>query len=355
MKKVQVAVLGATGMIGQRFVQLLEDHPWFEIEGLYASERSDGKKLKEVNKVKDYSFRPETMERRVEQIDVAKIGKNCRIAFSGLPTDIAKDAETALAEVGVAVFSNAAAHRMDQDVPLLIPEVNPEHLEVARSQATFKQNGGFIVTNANCSTTGLAPPLKAMQDAFGLKLVCVSTYQAVSGAGYPGVPSLDILGNVIPYIKNEEEKMEEEIHKMLGKVTQNGFEPANFDMLASCARVPVIDGHLESAVVLCQKDPSAAQVVKALREFRSEPQRLELPTAPIFPIIVRDEPDRPQPHWDAYAGEPARARGMAVTVGRVRKKDKYVKLFLISHNTLRGGAGGSVLNAELAQAKGLLK
>ena len=355
MKKVQVAVLGATGMIGQRFVQLLEDHPWFEIEGMYASERSDGKRLGEVNKVKDHSFKAETMERRVEQIDVAKIARNCRIAFSGLPTDIAKDTETALAEAGVAVFSNAASHRMDDDVPLLIPEVNPDHLQVARSQATFAKNGGFVVTNANCSTTGLAIPMKAIQNAFGLQLVCVSTYQAVSGAGYPGVPSLDILGNVIPYIKNEEEKMEEELHKMLGRATSSGFQFASFEMLAACARVAVVDGHLESAVVLCDQDSTVEQVVKALRDFRSDPQTLELPTAPKVPIIVRDEPDRPQPLWDANAGAPARAKGMAVTVGRVRKKDKYVKLFLISHNTLRGGAGGSVLNAELAQAKGLLK
>lgn len=355
MRKMEVAVLGATGMIGQRFVQLLQDHPWFDIEGLYASERSEGKRLREVNKVKDFPFKDEVMERKVEQIDVAKIAKGCRAAFSGLPTDVAKDTETALAEAGVAVFSNAGAHRMDKDVPLLIPEVNPGHLEVARSQAAFKRNGGFIVTNANCSTTGLAPPMKALQDAFGLRFVCVSTYQAVSGAGYPGVPSLDILGNVVPYIKNEEEKMEEELHKMLGGATADGLQPARFVMLASCARVPVVDGHLESVVVECEGQPTAEEAIKVLRAFRAEPQRLELPTAPREPIIVRDEPDRPQPLWDVNAGEPARAKGMAVTVGRVRKKDKHLKMFLISHNTLRGGAGGSVLNAELAQAKGLLR
>jgi len=354
MKKIRVAVLGATGMIGQRFVQMLEDHPWFDIEGLYASERSEGKRLVQVNKVKDFTFRPETMERQVEQIDVKKIAKNCRLAFSGLPSDIAKEYESDLAEAGVAVFSNAASHRMRDDVPILIPEVNPDHLQLIKTQATFKK-GGFIVTNANCSATGLALPLKAIQGAYGLELVCVSTYQAVSGAGYPGVPSLDILGNVIPYIKNEEEKMEQEILKMLGKLEMRKVEDATFDMLASCVRVPVIDGHLESAVIATRKDASAEEVVRSLRSFRAEPQALELPTAPKVPIIVRDEPDRPQPHWDAYAGEPSRAKGMAVTVGRVRKKDKYVKLFLISHNTLRGGAGGSVLNAELAVAKGLVK
>ena len=354
MKRMQVAVLGATGMIGQRFVQLLEAHPYFEIEGLYASERSEGKRLREVNKVKDFQFSSATMERRVEQIDVKKIAKNCRLAFSGLPSDIAKDYESSLAEAGVAVFSNAASHRMRDDVPLLIPEVNPEHLDLIKKQNTFAK-GGFIVTNANCSTTGLAPPLKALQDAFGLEQVVVSTYQAVSGAGYPGVPSLDILGNVVPYIRNEEEKMEEEILKMLGTLRGGKVRNADFEMLASCVRVPVIDGHLESVVVRTKKDCVPEEAINVMRQFRAEPQKLELPTAPREPIIVRDEPDRPQPLWDVNAGEPARAKGMAVTVGRVRKKDKYLKLFLISHNTIRGGAGGSVLNAELAYAKGILK
>jgi aspartate-semialdehyde dehydrogenase len=354
MKKMQVAVLGATGIIGQRFVQLLEDHPWFDIQGLYASERSEGKRLREVNKVKDHVFMPQTMDRKVEQINPAKIAKNCRIAFSGLPSDIATEYESQLAEAGVAVFSNAASHRMRDDVPLLIPEVNSKHLELIRKQPTFSK-GGFIVTNANCSTTGLAPPLKAMQDAFGLQQVVVSTYQAVSGAGYPGVPSLDILGNVVPYIKGEEEKMEAEILKMLGTLKSGKVEDAKFEMFASCARVPVINGHLESVLVRCAKEPSVEDVIKVMRKFRADPQKLKLPTAPKDAIIVRDEPDRPQPHWDVDAGEPARARGMAVTVGRIRKKDNYVKFFLLSHNTLRGGAGGSVLNAELACAKGILK
>lgn len=354
MKKTQVAVLGATGIIGQRFVQLLEDHPWFEIQGLYASERSEGKRLGEVNKVKDHVFMPETLDRKVVQIDTIKIAKSCRIAFSGLPSDIAKDYESQLAEDGVAVFSNAASHRMRDDVPLLIPEVNAKHLDLIKKQPTFGK-GGFIVTNANCSTTGLAPPLKAMQDAFGLEQVVVSTYQAVSGAGYPGVPSLDVLGNVVPHIKGEEEKMEAEILKMLGTLKSGKVADAKFEILASCARVPVINGHLESVVVRCTKDPNAEAVVKAMRGFRAGPQKLGLPTAPKDAIIVRDEPDRPQPLWDVDAGEPARAKGMAVTVGRIRKKDNYIKFFLLSHNTLRGGAGGSVLNAELAYAKGILK
>jgi aspartate-semialdehyde dehydrogenase len=349
-----VAVLGATGMIGQRFIQLLEGHPFFEINGLYASERSDGKRVSQVLKVKDYEFDQETLNTEIKQIDIKKIAESCRIAFSGLPADIAKDIEQDLADEGVAVFSNASSHRMRDDVPLLIPEVNPDHLEVVRSQGTY-DNGGFIVTNANCSTTGIALPLKALYDAFGLRLVCVSTYQALSGAGYPGVPSLDIIGNVLPYIKSEEVKMEIEILKMLGTLEDEKVRYAEFDMLANCARVPVIDGHLESLIMTFKKDPKVEEVASALSEFRAEPQHLELPTAPIDPIIVRDEPDRPQPVLDAFAGEPKRARGMAVTVGRLRKKDTYFKAFALSHNTLRGGAGGSILNAELAVEKGYLR
>ena len=201
MAKTKVAVLGATGMVGQRFVQLLEDHPYFEIGKMYASERSEGKKLREVNKVKDYGFKEDTLDTCVCTLDVKDVAKTCRVAFSGLPTEVAKDTEQALADAGVAVFSNAGSHRMDPDVPLLIPEANPEHLSLIERQKSYKK-GGFIVTNANCSTTGLVLPAKALMDAYGIRSIDVSTYQAVSGAGYPGVPSLDILGNVIPFIKN---------------------------------------------------------------------------------------------------------------------------------------------------------
>lgn len=353
MKKTKVAVLGATGMIGQRFVQLLEDHPYFEIGGLYASERSEGKSLGEVLKVKDVRFMQETLDMKIELLEPKAVAKRCRAAFSGLPSDTAKDIESDLADAGVAVFSNAASHRMRPDVPLLIPEVNPDHLEMVRSQSTFS-NGGYIVTNANCSTTGLALPLQAIYQKFGLKACYVSTYQAVSGAGYPGVPSLDILGNVVPFIKNEEEKMEEEIYKMLGKLDGNKVRFAEFEMIASCARVPVIDGHLESVVIKLAKDGSPDDVIKSMEKFKPEPQKLKLPTAPVQPIIVRREENRPQPAADALAGDPVRARGMAVSVGRVRESKGYIKFWLLSHNTLRGGAGGSVLNAELAVAKKLL-
>ncbi|MDR2866539.1 MAG: aspartate-semialdehyde dehydrogenase [Methanomassiliicoccaceae archaeon] len=353
MSKIRVAVLGATGMIGQRFVQMLEGHPYFEIEGLYASDRSDGKKLKDVLKVRDFEYKNETLDMKMETMDLKKIAKNARVAFSGLPSDLAGKTESDLAEGGIAVFSNAGAHRMDKDVSILIPEVNPSHLDSVKDQATYG-NGGYIVTNANCSTTGIAPPLAAVRDAYGLDFVSVSTYQALSGAGYPGVPSLDAVGNVIPFIGGEEEKMEAEIVKILGTYEDRSFNYAKFRMLANCARVPVIDGHLESLVIKMDDTPSVEELIRTLSSYKGEPQSLKLPSAPVQPIIVRTENNRPQPALDSMAGSPERARGMSVVAGRIRKSDEYYKLFVLSHNTMRGGAGGSLLNAELAKAKKLL-
>lgn len=353
MSKISVAVLGATGMIGQRFIQMLEDHPYFEIEGLYASERSNGKRLGDVLKVRDHVYLDETVEREIETMDISKISKNCRVAFSGIPSDLAGPTETELAQAGVAVFTNAGSHRMDDHVPILIPEVNPDHMDSVKDQPTYG-NGGFIITNANCSSTGIAAPLAAIDKSFGLKQVFVSTYQALSGAGYPGVPSLDAVGNVVPFISHEEEKMESELAKMLGTYHDGGFDFAGFKVMANCARVPVVDGHLESLVLDLEAQPSLDDLEKCLVGFRGEPQTLGLPSAPVQPIIVRHEDNRPQPVFDAMAGVPARARGMAVTVGRLRQSNGYYKAFAMSHNTLRGGAGGSVLNAELAKAKGLI-
>ena len=353
MSKISVAVLGATGMIGQRFIQMLEDHPYFEIEGLYASERSQGKRLGDVLKVRDHVYLDETMERKIETMDISKIAKNCRIAFSGIPSDLAGPTETELAQAGVAVFTNAGSHRMDEHVPILIPEVNPDQIEAIKDQPTYK-DGGYIVTNANCSSTGIAAPLAAIDHAFGLKQVFVSTYQALSGAGYPGVPSLDAVGNVVPFISHEEEKMESELAKMLGTYSDGKFNFAPFKVMANCARVPVVDGHLESLVLDMEQQPTLEELERCLVDFRGEPQRLNLPSAPVQPIIVRKEENRPQPVFDAMAGTPERARGMAVTIGRLRQSNGYYKAFAMSHNTLRGGAGGSVLNAELAKAKGIL-
>lgn len=351
--RVSVAVLGATGMIGQRFVQMLEDHPYFDVEGLYASERSEGRRFADALRVRDHTYKQETLDARVSAMDLGRIARNCRVAFSGLPSGLAGPTETELARRGVAVFSNAGSHRMDPHVPIVVPEVNPGQLSAVEDQETYG-GGGYIVTNANCASTGIIMPLKAMLDRYGLRQVFVSTYQAVSGAGYPGVASLDALGNVIPYIENEEEKMESEIGKMLGTYSGGRFEHAGVEVVANCARVPVVDGHTESLVVGTEASPSVGELSQALSSFRGEPQELGLPSAPEAPIVVRAEADRPQAVYDVMAGTPARARGMSTTVGRLRESHGYYKLFALSHNTLRGGAGGSVLNAEYAYKKGLL-
>ncbi len=351
--KVSVAVLGATGMIGQRFVQMLENHPYFEIEGLYASERSEGKKFGDTLKVRDYPYSQDTLDMKISKMDIDHISKNCRIAFSGIPSELAGPTETGLAEKGIAVFTNAGSHRMDKHVPIIVPEVNTDQFESIKDQATYG-DGGYIVTNANCSSTGIVVPLKALRDAFGLEQVFVSTYQAISGAGYPGVPSLDILGNVIPYISHEEEKMETELCKMLGTYSNGEFRYADFRVMANCARVPVVDGHTESLVLDLKEQPTVDEVAKTLSAFRGEPQKLGLPSAPEQPILVRMEENRPQPIFDVSAGSPERARGMASTVGRIRQSNGYYKMWVVSHNTLRGGAGGSMLNAEYAYRKGIL-
>lgn len=353
MAKIKVAVLGATGMIGQRFVEMLEDHPYFEIEGLYASERSAGKRLGDVLKVRDYAYKKSTLDTEIEEMDLKKIAKNARIAFSGIPSDLAGPTETELARLGVGVFTNAGSHRMDRDVSILIPEVNPEHLDSIKDQKTFSNNGGFIVTNANCSTTGIAVPLAALHRKYGLKDVFVCTYQALSGAGYPGVPSLDAVGNVVPYIGGEEEKMESELVKMLGIYRNEEFDFADINVYANCARVPVVDGHLEALTVKMGSEPSIDEFIATMTKFKGAPQKYKLPSAPKQPVLYRTESNRPQPAFDALVGE-GRSKGMAVTVGRARKKDEYYKLFVLSHNTLRGGAGGSVLNAELAKAKKMI-
>lgn len=354
MKKTRVAVLGATGMIGQRVIHMLEDHPYFEIGGLYASERSAGKRIGDILKIKDHTFNEDTLDRTIEAMDIKNILDDADAAFSGLPGDLAGPAETDLSEGGMAVFSNAGSHRMDPTVPILVPEINPDHLKSIKEQECYGESGGFIITNANCSTTGIALPLKVIDTEYGLEDVFVSTYQALSGAGYPGVPSLDAVGNVVPYIGGEEEKLEAELAKMLGVFDGNMFRFADIRVMANCARVPVIDGHTESLVLKLRDEPSLNEMAEALSSFRGEPQALDLPSAPEAPIIVRSEEDRPQPTFDLFAGTPERAKGMAVSVGRLRAGNGYYKAFVLSHNTIRGGAGGSVLNAEMAKAKGLI-
>jgi len=353
VSKVPVAVLGATGNIGQRFVSLLQDHPTFEIAALASSERKVGGSLKAFWRLDDVPLAPHVASMELQPLDLGVLRKHDVVAaFSGLPSEIAGDIEMDAARVGVRVFSNASAHRMDPDVPLLVPEVNPNHLRLVERQPTF-QEGGFVVTNPNCSITGLALPLKPLVDSLDLTDVHVATYQALSGAGYPGVPSLDITTNVIPFIEGEEEKMRREAKKILGSLS-DGILPSPIDVWANCARVAVRDGHLEAVSIPLKDEIPAGEIAHLLSSFRGEAQVQQLPTAPNQPVIVRAEANRPQPLLDLMAGEPARARGMAATIGRIRVVERVVRFFVLSHNTIRGGAGGSVLNAEFAHRRGYL-
>ncbi|MBM4249061.1 MAG: aspartate-semialdehyde dehydrogenase [Euryarchaeota archaeon] len=356
MAKVPVGILGATGMVGQWFARCLEDHPWFEIRALAASERSAGRVYGELVRWNADGEMPAAVRRLpVHPVDPGVFSDlGVRVLFSALPADQALVAERALADKGFWVFSNAAAFRMDRLTPILIPEVNAGHIRLVERQPSRKASGGFIVTNANCTTTGLAVALRPLQDLFGIRSVVMSSYQALSGAGYPGVASMDITGNVLPHIQKEEEKVELETKKILGVLAPGGaVRPAAFDVVASCCRVAVRYGHLETVLVGLGKDFDEGRAREALGGFRWELSG-RLPTAPRRPVIVRDEPDRPQPRLDCDAGSPERARGMAVTVGRLRKAGRRLRFYLLSHNTVRGAAGASVLNAEYAKKLGYI-
>ncbi len=349
-QKRKVAILGATGAVGQRYIQLLQEHPWFKVEVLAASERSAGKKYKDAcNWVMESDLSKEIANMTVADTTVESVKKagNVDLIFSSLPGELAGPVEEQFAAV-YPVFSKASAHRMEEDVPLLIPEVNPEHLGLIPIQKKNRGWKGFITTDPNCSTIGMAMTLKPLMQ-FGLKQVMVTTMQALSGAGYPGVPSLDIIDNVVPYIGKEEGKMESESNKILGSFNGKAVKDAAFIVSASCNRVHVKDGHLESVFVKLDQTPSVKEVEKAFHDFKGEPQKLKLPSAPETPIVVRDEPNRPQPRYDRDAG-----KGMSVTVGRIRKDPiMSLKYMCLSHNTIRGGAGAGVLSAELLVAKGL--
>lgn len=348
-RKLKVGILGATGMVGQRFVQLLEGHPWFEVTALAASERSAGKPYREVCNWIVSADMPEAA-RNVE-VKLCEPGLDCELVFSALPSGTARAIEEAFAQAGYAVSSNSADHRMDEDIPLLIPEVNPEHIEIIPRQREKRGwESGFIVTNPNCSTIHMVLALKPLQEKFGLERVLVTTLQAVSGAGYPGVPSLAIVDNVIPYIGREEEKMQTEPLKLLGRLGEEGFELADFALSAHCNRVGSLDGHLECVSVGFTEVPTLAELTAAFAEFRAEPQELALPSAPKQPIVVRTEPDRPQPRRDRDA-----QAGMASVVGRIRECNVLdYKFVVLGHNTIRGAAGCAILNAELLVAKGYL-
>jgi len=355
MGKKKAAILGSSGMIGQRFAHMLDAHPYFEVTAYCASDRSEGKRLADVWRLSDVELDRELGSKVVQATDPKALAKaGIEVVFSGLPSDVAGPVEDACADQGMAVFSNAASHRMEDDTPILVPEINPDHLKSISAQKKRRKSSGFIVTNANCSITGLAIGLKPLVDKFGFKDVNVATYQALSGAGYPGVPSLDILGNVLPFIKNEEDKMNSEGRKILGKYVDGRFVDSPVTIMASCARVNVRDGHLEAVFIRNKDMPSVSDLVKTLEGFRAKPQELKLPSAPDRPIIVTKEPNRPQPILDSDAGTPERAKGMAVTIGRIRIDKDCLRFYLLSHNTIRGGAGGSVLNAELAFKEGYI-
>ena len=341
-------MLGASGTVGQRFIALLAEHPWFELSALTTSDAKAGKRYGDVTAWHFGADMPAGVADM--RLEPTRDDLDAEICFSALPSEAAERWEAALAKTGHHVFSNVKTHREDADVPLLIAEVNPEHAAALEVQRKRRGWSGSIVTNGNCSAITFALAAAPVHRAFGIERAVVTTMQALSGAGYPGVASLDALDNVVPFIAEEEEKMEREAKKFLGDWDGSTFRDAAFEFSAHCNRVSVRDGHTETVTLMLRDRPAVADVVQVMREFRGRPQELCLPTAPERPIVVRDERDRPQPVRDRDAG-----RGMSVVVGRVRADPvlgyKYV---VLGHNTIRGAAGASILNAELLAAEGRL-
>lgn len=349
MAPIKVGVLGATGMVGQRFVALLQDHPWFRITELAASGRSVGKAYREACRWTISADMPAAAADMV--VKECAPGLDCELVFSALPAEIAGDIEESFARAGYKVSTNSRNHRMDPDVPLLIPEVNPDHIGMIEHQRRNRGwTTGFVVTNPNCSTIHMVLALKPLQEAFGINRVLVTTLQALSGAGYPGVPSLDILDNVVPYIGGEEEKMQSETKKLLGTLRDGRFVDAPMEVSANCNRVATKDGHLECVSVGLDRKPDLDEVAQVFAGFQGLPQKLALPSAPRHPIIVRTEDDRPQPKYDRDE-----EKGMASVVGRIRECPILgYKFVVLGHNTIRGAAGAAILNAELLKAQGYL-
>ena len=347
--RIPAVVLGATGIVGQRLVALLADHPWFRLAGVTASGRNTGRTYGEAPQWRIEGEIPAQASALTLAEPSPASWESAPLVFSALPASEAERIEPAFARAGSFVFSNASAHRMRPDVPLVIPEVNPEHLAALEIQRKVNQWPGALVTNPNCSTIGLALALAPLA-RFGIERALVTTLQAVSGAGYPGVASLDLLDNVIPYIAGEEEKIETETRKILGAWQEGQFVDAPIRLSAQTTRVPVREGHLEAVSVAFARPPEPEEIIAAWRDFAGTPQELGLPTAPERPLRYLDAPDRPQPWRDRDAGD-----GMAVTVGRLRRCPVLdYRFFCLSHNTIRGAAGAALLNAELAYARGLL-
>lgn len=343
--RIPVSILGATGAVGQRFVQLLAEHPWFEIAALGGSERSAGKPYGEAVRWLQSSPIPERVARM--PVEAAGPSDDCPIAFSALDSSVAGDIETRCARSGQVVVSNAKNHRMDPDVPLVVPEVNPDHVDLAREQDF---GGGAILTNPNCSTIGLVIALKPLADAFGLRSVHVVTLQALSGAGLPGVPALESLDNVIPFIPGEEDKLQQEPAKIFGRRVDKAIRPAEMTVSAQCNRVAVLDGHLLCVSAAFGRRVNPERAVRAFEEFSPQIRDLELPSAPDPAIELCRRQDGPQPRLHRDAG-----RGMAVTVGRIRRCSSLdLRFVTLSHNTIRGAAGGSILLGELAVARGIV-
>ena len=354
MERRNVGILGATGAVGQRFIQLLANHPWFNISWLAASDRSAGKSYAEACKWRLDTPLPSHIAAMTLQPNLPELaaGELPRIIFSSVDADIARALEPKFAAAGCAVISNSSAFRMAANVPLVVPEVNADHFEVLETQPTRKSSGGFLVTNPNCCAIGLVLPLAPLHARFGIEKLFVSTMQAVSGAGYPGVASLDILGNVIPFIRNEEEKLQEEIGKLLGTSDGISFQIAEATVSAHCNRVPVIDGHTECVSVKLRQPATQNEILDAWQRFQPLNGRglddLHLPSAPLFPVEYEASIDRPQPRLDLMRGN-----GMATAVGRLRPCSLFDwKFTLLSHNTIRGAAGAAILNAELLAVLG---
>jgi len=353
MERRKVGILGATGMVGQRFIQLLSNHPWFEIAWLAASDRSAGKTYAEAcrwkldtplpTRIAAMTLQPNVPEAAAGDVPIPKI------IFAALDAEIARELEPRFAAAGCAVISNSSAFRMTEEVPLVVPEVNADHLALIDTQSWRRESGGYVVTNPNCSAIGLVLALKPLEERFGIESLFVSTMQAVSGAGYPGVASLDILGNVVPFIKNEEEKLQEEVGKLLGRLRGSRIEMLDAKVSAHCNRVAVEDGHTECVSIKFKKKVTREQILAAWSEFLPLAGQ-HLPTAPDQPIEYDASVDRPQPRLDRMRGN-----GMAATVGRLRECALLDwKFVVLSHNTIRGAAGAAVLNAEVLARMGKL-